>query len=818
MILLLHRRLALTIVGLCLLIGFVATRPGHAVDADSYLQSIRSRLPFVSTHDFLYRREPRDVTRDKDKVAAAFRVLMELESSELSVPDLVRLTVHAEPDIRVLALLGLVAQESREVIPACMRLVDDSALTLPLQLDRRSFPLRPDQGSVAKPEYRVATEPQKVAHVARRILKMVGCPLPYDHSPRTGKLTRANTDEVNQWWSARKDNPDWLKWFEFLYQRASQGTWPVLAAAEGRIARFRRLADALPAETRAWLLLYLADDVLSMDGEWHSYYASMEEMIDAAKVLGPEKLIAFLKDGQRRGLSDPELDDTRKGQRFVIRNAIDLFQKEHARALLELKHFTAATDADPTSVRRLANAGMSRLKSSHQSWERGKLMAALAVHGKEADRQTATKWFYAEANRDGGSSAQSVFIGALRHRRPDNWREIIRPIVAHQDFEQLKPLDVIYLALLVQKLGDLSFLDRPIYHDDSTRLRNELRRLVNIEVVESKTLTVPTTVLKRPVWSRDLLLRAHSLAVSEDGRWLAVGMGNSKPAVYVLDAQAGTVLNGFDEPSGQAFRVEFVSSRKLVFAPRNDNLTGNLLTWTVGEGVHQPVSINPERDRIHNTRPEIVPSRRDGKLALLDTRTLGWFQDSKVIWGYEKRSRAPTQFAVSDDAQWIAFNDGFRQPIELISTQDGRVRHVLTGLSTVPSRMSFSPDSKRLMALGGDDRLIVWNTATGREVTRYLGLNTRFGPLNFSVDGSSFIANAGPGHIGSYSTADGTPQFSFPFRVRGGPYDANSVSAVLFSRDGRHLYALLVVAEHGSGQTVWNTRIQKWNVPDSTPK
>ena len=162
--------------------------------------------------------------------------------------------------------------------------MNDDADTLPLQRDLRS---------VFDPDARVATEPQKVAHIARHILTMVGCPLPYGHSSRTGELTIASTQEVAQWWAARKDNPDWLNWYEFLYLRASQGTTPVPKTAADRITRFRRQIDVLQAVPRAWILLYLADAVFMSDGEWHNDFASQEEMIDAANLLGPENLIAF---------------------------------------------------------------------------------------------------------------------------------------------------------------------------------------------------------------------------------------------------------------------------------------------------------------------------------------------------------------------------------------------------------------------------------------------------------------------------------------------------------------------------------------------
>jgi|GEM_PF-2852485 hypothetical protein len=150
-----------------LLVGVAVTQQSPAIDAGAKLRSIRSRVPFISMRDFLYRHPPRDTTRDEEQVAAAFRVLMELESSKLRVADLVGLAGHSEPDIRALALLGLVARESREVIPACIQLVNDNADTLPLQEDRRS--MRPRDARDAR-DARVATEPQKVGHIARFVL------------------------------------------------------------------------------------------------------------------------------------------------------------------------------------------------------------------------------------------------------------------------------------------------------------------------------------------------------------------------------------------------------------------------------------------------------------------------------------------------------------------------------------------------------------------------------------------------------------------------------------------------------------------------
>jgi WD40 repeat protein len=780
-----HQRYVLVVVSLLL-----ASQPASTGEAETRLRSIKSRLPFIPTTDFFYRREPRDFTRDKDSVAAAHRALMELESPKLQVAELVELTRHTDPDIRALAVLGLVAQESREVVPACIRLLDDDAKTLPLKTDYHD-----GFGANA----RVATEPQKIADITRRILGMVGCPEPNHRR------------DVEAWWAKRNGNPDWLGWYEFLYRRASQGTSPVPATAKERIARFRKQVDSLPVMTRAWLLLYLADDVFVMDGEWHDHYATMDEMLDAARKLGPDALIAFLRDGHRQGLKPPDLDTKGNGQRFIVTNAIHLFGREHAPALLKIGRFTAAADADPIMVHRAVEAGKRRFIGDVSSWDLAKLMAALAVHGNAADRAEVAKWFYTVPNDTNGSSAQSIFIEDIKNRRPANWREIVKPLVAHSGFDQLKPLDVVYLALLVQKLGNASLKEAiDNYREDPSRLRNALRKMFDVTMVEPKRLASPKVVLSRPVWSVDLASQAHSLAVSDDGRWMAVGMKGSNPAVQVFDAHDGRPIHGFRQPCGSNFRVEFVSEKKLVFAPSLDNRTTSLWTWTVGEASDRIAPANPEVDRRTNSPPWIVPSRQDGRLALLDTSSLSWFANAKTAWQRDKRTRAFSVIEISPDAKWIAINDGFRKSIELIDSQNGNVAFTLEGLSTVPAKACFSPDSKRLLALGEDDRLLIWNTESGREVARYEGSHSRSGPIRFSADGSSFFAGAGWGHVGSFSTEYGSPQFAFPYRVTGTEFDGNYVASVVPSRDGRYLFAIVIC----SGKTL--ARVQKWALPRTT--
>ncbi len=61
-------------------------------------------------------------------------------------------------------------------------------------------------------------------------------------------------------------------------------------------------------------------------------------------------------------------------------------------------------------------------------------MAALASLGDDTDRGSAVKWFFDEPNNEGGSTPQGGFIRELEHRHPEQWRDIVRRIVAHPKF------------------------------------------------------------------------------------------------------------------------------------------------------------------------------------------------------------------------------------------------------------------------------------------------------------------------------------------------------------------------------------------------
>lgn len=436
-----------------LLLCGVRTQAGETEDV---LQSIKSRLPFISTGEFYFRREPRDYTRGY-QVTAAWKILTELNAPQLVTADLVQLTTHSDADIRALALLALLAKETPEVVPACLKLVKNDAATLPREA-------RPS-GMTGELMDHPFTHPQTVGDVARTILYRLGW--------------LGNDPDTEAWLAPRKDNPDWLAWHKLRYERAVKGFYHPEDSVRPALRRFTDSLEALPRATRAWVLLYLADDVFGSSGHWLDWFATEAEMIAAARELGPEALLEFLRSGKRAGLRVSQLDKPENGRRFIITYAARLFSPVQAEELLKLKLYTAAADADPALVRGAVGAAMKDLDGEYESWDRAHAMAALAALGDTSDRERAVKWFYEEPNPSGGSTPQSIFIHDLEFRKPKEWRDIARRLVEHPSFERLRSLDVMYLSILVD-IMEGNGPPRP-FRDDAAYNRQRLREKFNIK-------------------------------------------------------------------------------------------------------------------------------------------------------------------------------------------------------------------------------------------------------------------------------------------------------------------------------------------------
>jgi WD40 repeat protein/serine/threonine protein kinase len=145
-----------------------------------------------------------------------------------------------------------------------------------------------------------------------------------------------------------------------------------------------------------------------------------------------------------------------------------------------------------------------------------------------------------------------------------------------------------------------------------------------------------------------------------------------------------------------------------------------------------------------------------------------------------------TTLAYSPDGRWIVANDeGIGRDTRLV-IRDAGTGHMVHSLDAGPSRLNglaFSPDGRRVAAVGDDSLLRVWDTETGvRLRCARTGLSW-VGPLAFSPDGRQ-IATAGCGEAGVKIWDSATGQL-----ISDLPGHPGHLMCVAYSPDGRLLAA-----------------------------
>ena len=799
-------------IGIAILLAGLGFPPANATETDDRLLAISKELPFISVGEFLVNREPRDYS-GADKVTAAWKILQRLNAPDWEIGELVKSSEHSDPNARALALLALVAKERQEFVPVAIRLVNDPAPTKPEQYE---------PGGRRAGERSVITRPLTVAGVARRALYLVGFPEVSQRDDGTSTLA-----EPPDWWAQRKDNSEWLGWYGFLAHRLRRGVLGWSYASQPELKKFQDRLKALPPTTRAWALLALSDEIYFMDGRWHDHYASEAEMLTAVKALGADALMEFLKSGERQGHKHPRLDAGSGGKRFILQHTEELFEAGHAKGLMDLKLFIAAADADPRLLREAVAAAMATHTLSIQSSERGRAMATLAALGDASDRDRAVKWFYEESNADIGSTPQSAFIRELERRQPRDWREVVRQIVAHPGFDQLKPMDVTYLAIAVGKLGgEHAIADGRYYRGTEELVRKRLREQFQIASVAELELATPKELADKPEWSIDLGALGHRLAISPDGKHLAVGMDRQEPltGMRVLDAANGQERFRTNLPGGPA---------EVFFVGTNAQLVGTamhgrqLALWSGKNGETSSLQL-----------PAFVlfwPALTGLRAVGFGTSSFAWLEFPSLTkrWGQPRRMRLPPHVAIAPDGTWIAVHDGWEPKIDILETGKGEKRGTLIGHAANPRKMVASPDSQMIASVGDDNRLIIWNAATQKVILRLLGKRepltrggvvgfdrapipdgaaTMWGPLAFSADSKSFFACPENGVLGRYSVADGKPQFGLKL-------PGHRIEDAVASADRQLVFVMIRKALPSPGgerfdhQTQWTSRVECWRLP-----
>ena len=145
--------------------------------------------------------------------------------------------------------------------------------------------------------------------------------------------------------------------------------------------------------------------------------------------------------------------------------------------------------------------------------------------------------------------------------------------------------------------------------------------------------------------------------------------------------------------------------------------------------------------------------------------------------------------AASPDGRLLAMPS---RNLVLFDTSNGHIRHTLLHNHTGLYRVAFSADSKHLAAVGGDEIIRIWNTATGEQEVniRWFGEGVLRG-LAFSPDGQRLAVG---GSAPLPCTTSGTA------KLHGLHGHTDAIFGIAFNRDG----SVLVTASFDRTAKVWD--------------
>jgi WD40 repeat protein len=245
--------------------------------------------------------------------------------------------------------------------------------------------------------------------------------------------------------------------------------------------------------------------------------------------------------------------------------------------------------------------------------------------------------------------------------------------------------------------------------------------------------------------------KIYAMALSPDGRWLAVGgwfSGTREETIRLYDFASGELKSLLKGHTDVVLSLAFSPDGKRLISGSFDNTA---ILWDVES--------RALLHRLEGHRAEIyaVGFTPDGERAVTGsydhTLRLWRVSDGSLIMEMQGHQNQVTSLAVSPKDGWIASGDKSGE-IRLWDGRTGEFVKTLARQGGYVGSLAFSPDRGLLLStcgyIGCSDTQHVWNVETGKEIVTYTNNDNTVLASAFSPDGRSVVTGGGnqfPIHI-----------------------------------------------------------------------
>jgi WD40 repeat protein len=240
---------------------------------------------------------------------------------------------------------------------------------------------------------------------------------------------------------------------------------------------------------------------------------------------------------------------------------------------------------------------------------------------------------------------------------------------------------------------------------------------------------------------------------------------------HLYDAASSLIINEFVHEGGLVDAAFSPDGHYAAIACHD----GNVWLWDVYDRRRRPMLL-PQGNQI-----EQISFNHDGRFLAVGTRG-----GHARVWELFPPERGVQRLS-GKDVQWVEFDSSGNRALILStgeqsawSNYDVQSGQLMSTAALSPSDarcVRFSPDGKRILAYGSGRRVLVFDSATGRQTVKPLGHSQRVTDALWSADGKLIVTVAGAARAWNPDTGQTAVTFAH----------SNSVRAIALSADGARL-------------------------------